>query len=160
MKRLFKKQMNRRYNKKRVTLLVFLIISGLLLGGFLIWNKVAPELANQCRGGLESPIYKEAISLANERLLTTDDQVIALKIQENKGYKSDVNCLYPLINYYMKQKEADKVKTLFGLYGLAYGEDRNAEKMYKDYDVKTYEDVKKQVDLFIKNEGSVDAVYY
>lgn len=152
--------MNKHRSKKRIVFVCLMIVLVLGLLGLIYVVQVAPVLANQCRGNADSPIYKEATSLANEDILTTANEVVAQKIEKNKGYKGDVNCLYPLINYYMEKKEADKVKTLFGLYGLAYGDDKKAEKMYKAYEVKTYEDVKKQVEDFTENSGSVDVIYY
>ena len=160
MKRLFKKQMNKRSHKKRLFLIALLSILAAALIAVLVWNKVAPELANQCRGTANSPLYAESASLANDSLLTTTNEEVAQNIEKNNGYKNDVNCLYPLMSYYMKKKDADKVKTLFGLYGLAYGDDKKVEKMYKGYDVRSYEDVKKQVEVFLKGDGSVDAIYY
>lgn len=160
MKRLFKKQVNKQTSKKKIILVIFLVAVGFVLCGVLISNKLELGQTNQCRAKASSPIYVEATPLANDDLLTPENEEIALKIEQNKGYKDDINCLYPLINYYSYKKDTNKVKTLFGLYGLAYGEDRKSEKMYKDYDVRSYEDVERQVDAFIENEGSVDAIFY
>lgn len=155
-----KKQVNKKFNKKRFAVISALLIVSVVISGVLIQRRYALLASTQCRSLSESPIYKEATPLANESLITSADEEIAQKIEKDRGYREDINCLYPLMNYYMKTKEPEKAEMLFGLYGLAYGKDTQAEKMYRDYNVRTYEDVKKQFDEFIDNKESTDVFFY
>jgi len=151
--------MNSKTDKKRIAALILLAV--VILSGIIIaCVRYANRPLSQCQNTATSPLYVESVGMVNRSLLISDDNDIAKKIEKDKGYTHDVNCLYPLIKYYEQKKDDQKVQDLFELFSKYYGDDKKSSKMYKDYDVKTYEDVKKQVDEYVRSKGNNNVIFF
>lgn len=160
MKSLLSRQTRNSINRKTV---VGLVLVGVAVVGVIVfsaWKGNVQNWGSQCRMRPEGPLYQEATVLIDESLITDKSRAVAAKIEKDKGYNTDVNCLYPLISYYIVSNDTEKVEKLFKSFGRAYGDDRSVNKMYKNYDVKSYKDVKKKVELYLDNPGGSNAFYY
>jgi len=158
MKRLFKKQMNKRPNKKR-RLLFAVLLGAVLAGMFGIFYYSSQRESYQCKSEATSPLYEEASVMVNRNLIVAEDHELYKKIQEDRGSASDINCLYPMINYNIRVKDRDRTQQLFNLFAEQYGEDRQAAKMFEQYPVRTFEDVEAEVEQYIEGGGN-DLIFF
>lgn len=121
---------------------------GLLLAGVVVMILVAGGLmagsglltASQCRGKASSPLYNEAATAIKSGRYNEMKDVVD-KIQKQRNYKRDANCLYPVFAYYNFVENFNEAEKNYHLLQGAYKSDPGFAKAYQPLGITDLSDV-------------------
>jgi hypothetical protein len=139
---------NKQLDKKR--LLLFSGFTLLVFTSVFLFIKYDPLAAkSQCNRSGSSVLYDEA-SKALDTGSIADMKAITEKIQKEKNYQKDANCLYPLVAYYVFMQDADNATVYYVKLTEVYDEKDKFAAVYGKQGIKNLNDVKSSVDALQK----------
>lgn len=141
--------------KKITHILIPILILGLIAFIVIIQKNTS---ASQCQGNGSSKIYEEAAVAFESGKGLGDQKQVVDKILNNRGYNSDINCIYPLMMYSKSVNDIDATKKYYGAFNeLA----KKGGKLYEGYKT-TINDAQKTIEDFLKlkEEDPNGAVFY
>lgn len=158
MKRLFKKQMNKRPNKRRrILVLISLLIVAGLIGYF---GREAYVNAQPCGSSSNNKLYsKAADAIAGEDL--NELEYIVKQIESIDGYEKSVNCVYPAYSYYVMTDDIYNAEVMYQKLQKSYfAKGQKVSPAYKDTGFSSLDAVRKKLDRKIKKQLENANEYY
>lgn len=139
------------------TILVLLVAGGVIFGLY----QTGFVGAGQCAGRASSPIYDEAAETIAEPSQKEFSDLVK-KIKEQRNFSKDPNCVYPLLEYSIYQRDIEDTKQyLKDLNSITEEKDQLAEAYSSNGDSLTVAEINSKTKVFIEEKkAGFESIYF